>query len=185
MSVKRVVREIEKQCAEIRSGLDIGFAEPLFSERLRALRGGVWRTVELTPAAEDAARAMLPGGTVLRMMEGAALPFEDRQFEVVVVNGSIVGDDLIKEVHRVLLPQGFLFFSVNESSSPGQGYTEKGIFRLLRHGFDLVTIERPSWWRFWLPGGQLTICARKKAWLVHRGFIYPWQAPFTTMGDRK
>ena len=186
MSVKRIERELESRFARILSGLDIGFADPLFSERLRNLRGGTWMTVELTDKDCDLAQAMLPRGTAWGRGPNGEFPFEDGQFEVVVIDGEALDvgtketDSLIREIHRVLLPGGSLFFEMN-----GALHRESDVFKLLRYGFDVVSVHRSGWWRFWRPGCDLMVCAQKKKWREHEGFVCGLQAPFSSMGRRK
>lgn len=154
---------------KIRTGLDVGFADAAFSLSLRKLRGGVWMTVVADEFARAAVENALPAGTVLRLGAGETLPFDDDQFEVVVMNGEVISQTLVREIHRVLLPAGCLFFSVNEEKKGGRDSTLSRLYNLfLKNGFDITGVSRPPWWRFGAAGRILTVCARKKAWKEHR-----------------
>jgi SAM-dependent methyltransferase len=154
---------------KIRAGLDIGFADVGVSQALRALRGGVWMTVERDEIACAAAAADLPPGTVQRLGPDELLPFDDNQFDVVALNGGIISQALVREIHRVLLPSGCLFFTVPEEKKTGSGSTLSRLYNLfLKSGFDITGITRPPWWRLGAAHRTLTVCARKKAWKEHR-----------------
>jgi SAM-dependent methyltransferase len=153
---------------KIRAGLDVGFADAALSQTFRQLRGGVWMTVECSSHAVAAAAHVLPAETVLRLGEGEQLPFEDDQFDVVALNGAIISQVLVREIHRVLLPAGCLFFTVPEERKGGRDSTLARLYNLfLKNGFDIVGMTRPPWWHFGADGRTLTICARKKAWKEH------------------
>ena len=126
----------------VRTSLEIGFGEEPLPKRFEALRGREYRSVPLTEE----------------------LPFEDRQFEVVLMHRSALGDDSVKEAHRVLRPGGRLCFQVPEKNKAQGGYTLAEIYALVRYGFDIVELDRPKWWEFRRLGRTISITARKKNW---------------------
>ncbi len=154
----------------MKAGVDIGFADAAFSQSLRQMRAGVWMTVEDGPAARDAAAAALDPKTVLQMGSGGELPFEDHQFEIVLLSSAMLSEPrgrlgtLIREAHRILQGGGCLYFTVEESSGEGVGWTQRAVYELLRDGFDVVGLKRPPWWKFGTAGRTLTVCARRKNW---------------------
>lgn len=164
-----ILSGISARYAKIRAGLDVGFADARVSAALRLLRGGVWMTVETDAAARAAAAAVLPPETVLALGAGETLPFDDDQFEVAALNGAVISQALVREIHRVLLPAGCLFFTVFEEKKGGRDSTLSRLYNLfLKNGFDIIGISRPPWWRFGAAGRTLTLCARKKAWKEQR-----------------
>ena len=154
----------------VRAGVDVGFADVELSKALRQSHAGVWMTVEDGVAARDAAASGLDPKTVLQLGAGGELPFEDHQFDVVLLAASLFAqsrqrlDMLVREVHRILQGGGCLFFTVDEVAKDGIGWTPRAVYELLRDGFDVVEIKRPPWWRFGSAGRTLTICARRKNW---------------------
>lgn len=152
------------------AGVDVGFADAAFSQSLRQMRAGVWMTVEDGSAARDAAAAALDPKTVLQMGAGGELPFEDHQFEIVLLSLAMLSQPrerlgtLIREAHRILQGGGCLYFTVEEASGDGAGWTQRAVYELLRDGFDVVGLRRPPWWRFGTAGRTLTVCARRKNW---------------------
>ena len=161
---------VDARFERVRAGLDVGFASPEFSRSLRESHEGVWMTVEDGAAAREAVSAALDPKTVLQLGTGGELPFEDHQFEVVVLASGLFAQSrdrlgaLVRETHRVLQGGGCLFFTVDEASSTGAGWTQRAIYELLRDGFDVVGLKRPAWWRFGTAGRTLTVCARRKNW---------------------
>lgn len=145
--IEPILHEIAARYERVRSGLDVGFGDGEVSRVLREFRGGVWMSVGA----------------------GNELPFEDAQFEVVVMAGTVVSRAAVREANRVLLPEGCLFFTVQEKTRNQAGYTPPEIYRMIREGFDILSVRRPPWWRFGFGGHTLTVCARKKAWHEHRG----------------
>ena len=130
---------------QVRSGLAVGFASQAAMERLRSVAGGVW----------------------MASANGEELPFEDGQFEVVVLDPGSVTREMVREANRVLTAGGSLFFMVNEKTRSVEGYTAPEVYRLVREGFDILSVARPRWWQFGA-ARTLTVCARKKAWREHR-----------------
>ena len=167
---KAVLAEVAARFGRIKAGVDVGFADAAFSCALRAAHEGVWMTVEDGAAARDAAAAELDPKTVLQLGTGGELPFEDHQFEVVVLATAFFSqnrtrlDTLVRETHRILQGGGCLFFTVEEASDRNDGWTQRAIYELLRDGFDVVGLKRPAWWRFGTAGRLMTVCARRKNW---------------------
>lgn len=163
--MKPEVAELASRYTRVRSGLDVGFADGEFSSALRALRGGTWMTVEMDAPAAERTRVTLPPDTVLIAGRGGDLPFDDEQFEVVVLNGVCISAELVREIHRILKLSGTLFFTVVEDATGTNGYSAPLLYKLfLRNGFDVTALRRPPWWAFGRRGRTLTVCAQKKAW---------------------
>ena len=160
--IEPILSEMAIRCARIRSGLDVGFGDEDVSNTLRNFRGGVWMSVD---AREQ-------------------FPYEDSQFEVVVMNGAVVRRELVRESHRVLRPEGCMFFTVPERHGSCEGYSLPEVYRLIREGFDILSVRRPRWWFFSRKPRTLTVCARKKAWREHKSFIREGSLPFTPFRSR-
>ena len=133
-------------------------------------------TVEDGPAARARVAATLDPKTVLQLGTGGEMPFDDHQFEVVVLSAALLSNDraraeaVVRETHRILQGGGCLVFSVDESSS-GAGFSQRGVYDLLKEGFDVVGLKRPPWWKFGAAGRTLTVCARRKTWRRRSGPI--------------
>lgn len=132
----------------VRTSLEVGFAGPDLPQRYAALRGREWRAI----GAVD------------------EFPFEDAQFDVVIMDGAAVSRARVREAHRVLRPEGRLFFTVAEKTKGQGGYSLPDIYSIVRDGFNITGVERPAWWFFRRGGRTLSICAGKKNWrtLTHR-----------------
>ena len=126
----------------VRTSLEVGFAGAEPPAGLANLRGRERRAIDAV----------------------AEFPFEDRQFEVVLLHATAVSPKTVKEAHRVLKPEGRLCFVVPERTRFQQGYTMPEIYSIVRDGFNIVGVERPSWWFLRRRGRTLSICARKKNW---------------------
>lgn len=126
----------------VRTSLEVGFPGEALPARFAPLRGRVWRATE----------------------RATALPYEDAQFEVVLMDGAAVSRAAVKEAHRVLKPDGRLYFAVPEKTRQQAGFTLPEVYSLVRDGFHIVEVERPSRWCFWRRERTLTICAKKKNW---------------------
>ncbi len=126
----------------VRTSLEVGFPGESLPARFAPLRGRVWRATD----------------------RATALPFEDAQFEVVLMDGAAVSRAAVKEAHRVLKPDGRLYFAVPERTRQQAGFTLPEVYSLVRDGFHIVEVERPSRWLFWRRERTLTICAKKKNW---------------------
>ena len=126
----------------IRTSLEVGFPDGGPGERLLGLRGREFRSVALLEQ----------------------FPYADAQFEVVLMHGSAVNRKAVKEAHRVLCPEGRLYFMVPEKTKKQEGFTLPEIYSIVREGFNIIEVERPSWWLFGARGRTITICAQKKNW---------------------
>ncbi|MGN0853244.1 MAG: methyltransferase domain-containing protein [Kiritimatiellia bacterium] len=165
-----VLAEMENRLPRVRAGLDVGFANPAASRLFRESRGGVWMTVENGVHLRSRTAASMDPKTVLQLGDACELPFEDNQFEVVLLSAAMLRQhparvaSLVREIHRVLQGGGCLIFAVDEASSGSEGYSQRRIYELLRDGFDVVGLKRPPWWRFGRAGRLMTVCARRKNW---------------------
>ena len=146
---------------EIRTSLEVGFAkEP--PERFLRYRGKAMRAIPLS----------------------AEFPYEDAQFDVVLLDGAAVSRASVREAHRVLNPMGYLFFVVPERTRKQEGFALPDIYSLVREGFDIVGVERPAWWRFGRAGHTFTISARKKTWKPYKGLSHDGTFPFAPFRSR-
>ena len=161
--------EIASRFTRVRAGVDAGFGDASVSRALRASCPGVWMTVEDGHDARMRAAEALDPKTVLQLGLGGEMPFDDHQFEVVVLSAALLSGDraraeaIVRETHRILQGGGCLVFSVDESGS-GSGFNQRGVYDLLKEGFDVVGLKRPPWWKFGAAGRTLTVCARRKTW---------------------
>ena len=127
----------------VRTSLEVGFPEGAeLPSAFAGCRGKNFRSIE--PQTE--------------------FPFEDRQFEVVIMAAGALSTDSVKEAHRVLKPTGRLLFKVPAKTRHQEGYTMADIYSLVRYGFDIIRVDRPKWWYFGCRGNDITIFARKKNW---------------------
>ena len=133
----------------VRTSLEVGFGDGELPEEFVRYRGRASRSVPLEPE----------------------FPFENEQFEVVMMAASAVSRQSVKEAHRVLKPSGMMIFKVPEKTRKQQGYTVPDVYAVVREGFNIVRVERPAWWLFGRRGRTLTIFAEKKAWKIHKGFV--------------
>ena len=141
---------------EVRTSLEVGFPNAILPEHFAAYRGKANRAIPLM----------------------AEFPYEDAQFEVVLMDGAAVSRASIREAHRVLKPSGHLFFIVPEKTRRQAGLSVPDVYSLIRDGFDIVDVERPAWWRFGVGGRMLTISARKKTWKTYKGLAHDGTLPF-------
>lgn len=168
--IAAVLAEMENRLTRVRAGLDIGFADATVSRLFREARGGVWMTVENGVHLRGLTAGQLDPKTVLQLGDDCELPFEDNQFEVVLLSTAMLLQHparvakLVREIHRVLQGGGCLIFAVEEASSGTSGYSQRSIYELLRDGFDVVGLKRPPWWKFGTAGRLMTVCARRKNW---------------------
>jgi SAM-dependent methyltransferase len=167
LEVDAVRRVLETVGTEGRACLDIGFRHPHAPARLRR-DGGYWSSV--APDRHSAARlAAALREEVPPLGQHGQLPFEDKQFDTVVIalgtlSGEPAADEaLVRECHRVLKAPGYLVLTV-EFAKPlglahllsrgrrphgvGGRYTEAALFDLFRHGFDWLGSRR--FCRFWV-----------------------------------
>lgn len=127
---------------DVRTSLEVGYAEGGFPEAFLHCRGRETRAI----------------GAL------AEFPYEDEQFDVVMMDGKAVTAARIKEAHRVLRPEGILCFIVPEKTKSQAGYSLPEIYSIVRYGFNIVGVERPAWWLFGCRGRTITIRAQKKTW---------------------
>ena len=127
---------------EIRTSLEVGFPVGNLPEAFVRFRGKQTRAI----------------GAL------AEFPYEDGQFDAVLMDGSAVSAKAIREAHRVLHPEGRLFFTVPERTKKQEGYTLPDIYSIVREGFNITEVTRPAWWFFGSRGRTISICATKKAW---------------------
>ncbi len=166
-----VCMAVESRYKRVRAGVDVGFGDAAVSQALRTSCPGVWMTVEDGPVARARIAESLDPKTVLQLGTGGEMPFDDHQFEVVVLSAAMFSGDrarlegIVRETHRILQGGGCLMFTVEESGSEdGPGFTQRGIYALLKDGFDVVGLKRPPWWKFGASGRTMTVCARRKNW---------------------
>ena len=126
----------------VSTSLEVGFPEGTLPEAFANLRGRQTRAI----------------GNV------AEFPYEDRQFDVVLMSGDAVSAKSVKEAHRVLRPEGRLFFTVDERTKSQAGYTLPDIYSIVRGGFNITELTRPRWCFLLRRRRTLTICATKKNW---------------------
>ena len=162
LNLEPVLDALASRFAEVRSGLDVGFVDESVTEALRAARGGVWMSVN----------------------DGSDLPFDNEQFEVVVMNGAVVSPVTVKEANRVLREGGVLIFSVPERTRTQEGFSLPEVYRMIRGGFDIVELDRPGWWWFGFKSRTLTVTARKKAWRERKNFLHDGSLPFTPIREK-
>ena len=139
---------------EVRTSLEVGFREgEALPARFACLRGREWRAI----GAMD------------------EVPYEDAQFEVVMMDGAAVTRKRVKEAHRVLRPEGSLYFTVPEKTGKEPGYALPDIYAIVRDGFNIVGLERTRWWwRLARRRPTLTIHAQKKYWKSLNGTFRPY-----------
>ena len=127
---------------EIRTSLEVGFPEGALPEAFVRFQGKQTRSI----------------GAV------AEFPYEDGQFDAVLMDSGAVSAKAVWEAHRVLRPEGRLFFTVPERTKKQEGYTLPDIYSIVREGFNITEVTRPAWWFFGSRGRTISICATKKAW---------------------
>lgn len=147
---------------EVKSSLEVGFENGALPEKFLRYRGKETRAIPILPE----------------------FPYEDEQFEVVLLESSSVSSAAVKESHRVLRPKGYLFFMVQEAPREAGGYEMPDIYSLIRDGFDIVDVSRPPWWKFGRGGHTLTIVARKKTWKTYKGLAHDHTLPFSPFRNR-
>lgn len=172
--------------------LDVGIPNPLGSLALRRC-GGYWSSVGWTPERCRSASAILQEEVLSAGADGE-LPFDDKQFDVVVVaRGRLTGGDavrdlaLVQECHRVLKTPGYLVISGDyrkrfnlagllarrSGREPGPGYNEKQMFDLLKIGFDVLGVR--TYCRFWVQVMRLALDAPERGKGRATAFLY-WLA---------
>lgn len=140
------------QLTDIRASLEVGYPENGLPPVFAKYRGRIARVLGAQ----------------------SAFPYEDEQFDVVLMDGKAVSSDSVKEAHRVLKPEGCLFFIVPERTKKQEGFTLPDLYSMVRYGFHIVGVERPAWWLFGCKGRTLTICAKKKNWRTISNVYRPY-----------
>lgn len=125
-----------------RTSLEVGFPDGVLPEAFADLRGQQTRAIGNLPE----------------------FPYENGQFDVVLMDGAAVSPASVKEAHRVLKPEGRLFFIVPEKTKSQDGFTLPDVYSIVRGGFNITGLTRPAWWFFGRRGRTFTICATKKNW---------------------
>ena len=149
--------------------LVIGFTHAGVSRYLREHVGDYWMTVERTVERCNWVAGELAEGTVFVAGQDDELPFEDRQFDALVLaHGTLPYDAraaarVIRECHRVVKTGGLFLMTVESRrtfglanllnfnhrlSGTGGLYTEEEVFRLLKDGFDVLGFRYSC--RFWV-----------------------------------
>ena len=136
----------------VRTSLAVGFPDSQLPERLKPYVGRAHRSIAAA----------------------AEFPYEDSQFEVVLMDGACVNAQSVREAHRVLRPAGRLMFVVNEKTGSQDGMTLPGVYKIVREGFNIVEVSRPPWWLFGRRGRTIAICAQKKNWRNHTNTYRPY-----------
>ena len=113
---------------ECKSCLDIGSDNGVISLLLRQ-RGGEWSSADLIPETVESIKNLV--GSNVYQIEGSKLPFNDAQFDCVIVVDMLehIEDDVVftQEISRVLKPQGFAIINV---PNPKEGLLRKIQFKL-------------------------------------------------------
>lgn len=140
------------QLREVRTSLEVGYREGAFPESFLHLRGKDARRIDSMPE----------------------FPYEDSQFEVVMMDGSVVSRNSVREAHRVLKPEGRLYFIVPEKTKKQGGFSLPDVYSVVREGFNIIEVQRPAWWSFGRRGRTITICAQKKNWRTLNNSYRPY-----------
>ncbi len=147
--------------------LDIGFGSPVASRVLR-MAGGYWTSVVRNEADLAMASSFLDEEVVLPGARGE-MPFEDKQFDVVVVgHGCLTGDPgadaaALRECHRVMKVGALIVLTVEFRKRFGLAYllngrrlvmrtggcySESAVFDLMKSGYDVLGMRH--FCRFWV-----------------------------------
>ncbi len=161
-ALAELIAVIAAHFPRVRTGLDVGFGDEAATNLLRETCGGLWLSIGMS----------------------AAFPYEDAQFDVVVLNGAALTREAVRETNRALKPGGCAFFTVDEKTRKQEGYTLPSVYRLVREGFDIIAVKRPKWWYFGRRGRTLTVCLRKKAWRECKTFVRSGGLTFTPFRKR-
>lgn len=165
--ISSVMHFLHAQVRTVKVGLDIGFTNAGVSQLLRQT-GGYWMSVEPTPQRQALVAAALGNETVLCAGTNGELPFEDKQFDAVVMAHGVLPDSeaagaMVRECHRVLKTGGHFILTVeyrkrfglaaalNQQrlvSGAGGCYSEGEVFQLLKDGFDVLGFRYTC--RFWV-----------------------------------
>lgn len=151
----------------VKVGLDIGFTNAGISRMLHQT-GGYWMSVEPTPQRQKLVADALGSETVFCAGQQGELPFEDKQFDVVIVAHGVLPEGAtamaaVREFHRVLKTDGHFILTVeyrkqlglaaaiNQQrvvTGAGGQYNAAEIFHLLKDGFDVLGFRHTC--RFWV-----------------------------------
>ncbi len=165
--ISSVMHFLHAQARCVKVGLDVGFTNAGVSQILRHT-GGYWMSVEPTPQRRNLVAVALGDDTVLCSGEGGELPFEDKQFDAVVMAhgvlpGGAEAGAMVRECHRVLKTGAHFILTVETRkrvglasalnqqrvvSGSGGCYNEAEIFQLLKDGFDVLGFRYTC--RFWV-----------------------------------
>jgi ubiquinone/menaquinone biosynthesis C-methylase UbiE len=167
LEIQTVLRILQDVNLAGKACLDIGFGTPVAS-RMARTAGGFWTSVVRHEGEVGTAAAFLDEDVTAPGPAGE-LPFEDKQFDVVVVgHGCLTGDfsaDAIalRECHRILKVGGLIVLTVEFKkplgiayllngrrlvSRTGGCYSEAALFELMKSGFDVLGIRH--FCRFWV-----------------------------------
>lgn len=146
----------------ILTSLEVGFSNDELPAKLAQYRGRATRRIPLA----------------------AEFPFEDAQFDVVMMDGAAVSRDSVREAHRVLKREGRLYFIVPEKTKKQSGWTIPDVYAVVRDGFNILQAERPAWWFFGRKPRTLTICAGKKNWREYKSFVRNRNIVFSPFEER-
>ena len=136
---------------DVRTSLEVGFADGSLPERLLVFRGRESRALPDVPE----------------------FPYENAQFEVVLMAAGTVSRNSVREAHRVLKPEGRLFFIVPEKTKNRDGFTLPDIYSTVREGYNIIEVGRDPWWKFGRGSRMIFICAQKKNWRAHTNTYRP------------
>ena len=131
-----------KKPGSVRTSLEVGFPDGDLPVKYLPYRGRAYRSI----------------GKV------DSFPFEDAQFEAVMMDASAVSATTAREAHRVLRPCGRLYFTVPMPGKSNPGVTLADVYSMLRYGFNMIEVQETPWWKFWQRERFLGICAEKKNW---------------------
>lgn len=154
MSLSPLVSAVSRHFERVRTGLDVGLSDSALIDELHSVRRGNWESI---PATAD-------------------MPYEDSQFDVVVLDESVVCPRAAREVNRILRSGGYLFFTISR-----EGVVLSDIYKILRGGFDITDVKRESWWTCHSFHGPVTVCARKKAWKEPKSLGAAISSPFLSV----
>ncbi len=149
---------------KIRVGMSLGFASAGINRVFTQL-GGYWVSAEFTREMSALVASVLGRDLVVTLGKGGQIPFEDKQFDTIVVSSSCIFyqgvslSELIRECHRVLDTGGLLVMTLPRHKMPGlarlfggvrgrieteSSHNEKEIFERLRRGFDVLGFRYQS-----------------------------------------
>ncbi len=149
---------------QIKVGLAVGFASAGIN-RIFAQLGGYWVSAEFTREVRELIASVLGDDQVVTLGKGGQIPFESKQFDTVVVSGACIFyrgvtlAELVQECHRVLDNGGLLVLTLPRRKLIGLARcfggargrieremccSEKDVFELLRHGFDVLGFKGQS-----------------------------------------